>query len=189
MSTQDIGPRIKKLREIKELTLDELASRTHLDIDFLRALEDENVTPSLGPLLKVSRALGTRLGTFLDDNVTQDPLIVRLEEREEELSMLKGKDKPVSLRFFSLGKGKNDRHMEPFHVQILPESAKEKKLSSHEGEEFIVVFSGEIEVLYGEERYILKPGDSIYYNSIVPHHVSSLGDAPAEIYAILYFPE
>ncbi|HMB31695.1 MAG TPA: cupin domain-containing protein [Desulfohalobiaceae bacterium] len=189
MSSKDIGPRIKKLRELKEVSLEELSSRTNLDTDFLEALEEENITPSLGPLLKISRALATRLGTFIDDNVSKDPLIVKQEERQEELSLLKGKDKPVSLRFFSLGKGKNDRHMEPFYVQVMPESAKDKNLSSHEGEEFIVVISGEIEVIYGQETYRLKTGDSIYYNSIVPHYVSSLGNEPAEIYAILYFPE
>jgi quercetin dioxygenase-like cupin family protein len=62
-------------------------------------------------------------------------------------------------------------------------------LSSHEGEEFIVVVSGEVEIIYGQETHVLKPGDSIYYNSIVPHHVSSRNNKKAEIYAVLYFPE
>lgn len=189
MKSQKIGARLKKLRQFKELGLEELSDRTNLEVNFLKAIEEDNVYPSLGPLLKVSRALGTRLGTFLDDEISQDPLIVRLEEREEEISMLKGKDKPVSLRFFSLGKGKNDRHMEPFYIKIMPESAKDKQMSSHEGEEFIVVISGKIEVIYGQETYDLKPGDSIYYNSIVPHYVSCIGDEPAEIYAVLYLPE
>ena len=114
---------------------------------------------------------------------------MRVEDRREELSMLKGKDKPVALRFHSLGRGKSDRHMEPFFIEILPESEVDKKLSSHEGEEFIVVISGELEVIYGQETHVLKAGDSIYYNSVVPHHVGSHGGRKAEIYAVLYFPD
>ena len=54
---------------------------------------------------------------------------------------------------------------------------------------FIVVVSGEIEIIYGKETHRLSAGDSIYYNSVVPHHVGSIGDAAASIYAVLYFPE
>lgn len=189
MGSDKIGSRIKKFREMEEISREELSSRSGLDADFIHGVEEENIYPSLGPLLKISRALGTRLGTFLDDTISHDPLIVRLEEREEELSMLKGNEKPVALQFFSLGKGKNDRHMEPFFVRINPEPEEDKKLSSHEGEEFIVIVSGEVRVVYGQEEYELKTGDSIYYNSIIPHNVSCKGDTPAEIYAVLYFPE
>ena len=185
---EKIGARILRLREGQSVSRDELASRSGLDSDFIQAVEEQDIYPSLGPLLKISRALGIRLGTILDDQFSQDPLIVRLMERQEELSMLKGKGKPVALKFHSLGRGKKDRHMEPFYIEILPEPAEDKKLSSHEGEEFIVVLSGEVEVFYGQEISILKPGDSIYYNSVVPHYVGCRGPK-AEIYAVLYIPE
>lgn len=76
--------------------------------------------PSLGPLLKVARGLGVRLGTFLDDEIGADPLLIRLAERQEEISVLSGKGCTADLKFFSLGKGKKDRHMEPFYVELLP---------------------------------------------------------------------
>jgi mannose-6-phosphate isomerase-like protein (cupin superfamily) len=171
------------------MTLEDLAEHTGLDLDFIRSVEDDSTYPSLGPLLKIARALGVRLGTFLDDQVTNDPLVIRRSERKDELSMLRGKEKPVDLRFYSLGRGKSDRHMEPFFVEILPESAEDKKLSSHEGEEFMVVISGEVEVLYGQEVHVLQAGDSIYYNSVVPHYISCRGSEKAEIYAVIYIPE
>lgn len=189
MNTDEkVGARIMRLRLGQSLSREELSNRSGLDVDFLREVEEENVYPSLGPLLKITRALGVRLGTVLDDQFSRDPLIVRLEDRREELTMLKGKGRPVALKFHSLGRGKKDRHMEPFYIEILPEPAEDKKLSSHEGEEFIVVLSGEVEVFYGRETSILKPGDSIYYNSLVPHYVSCRGSR-AEIYAVLYIPE
>ena len=189
MSKEQLGKRIKRFREMNEISLEDLAQRTGLELAFLKSLEDDSVYPSLGPLLKVARGLGVRMGTFLDDELGHDPLIVRLGEREEGLSMLGGKGCSVDMKFYSLGRGKTDRHMEPFFVELLPESAVDKHLSSHEGEEFIVVHSGRVEIVYGREAHQLDAGDSIYYNSIVPHYVACLGDTPASIYAVLYFPD
>ncbi|GAB7024584.1 helix-turn-helix domain-containing protein [Salidesulfovibrio brasiliensis] len=183
-----IGGRIKSFREKQDMTINDLAERTGLEAEFLTAVESEDMYPSLGPLLKIARALGVRLGTFLDDQVSRDPLIVRLDEREEELTMHRHKD-VAEFKYYSLGKGKSDRHMEPFFIEIMPESGSDKHLSSHEGEELIIVHSGELSVTYGKEESVLKAGDSIYFNSIVPHNVSAHGDEKAEIYAVLYFPE
>ncbi len=166
-----------------------LADATGLDKDFIETMLEEDVYPPLGPLMKIARALGVRLGTFLDDQETSDPFIVREAERAAEFSVLGSKNKATALNFYALGKGKTDRHMEPFFVEIMPESAKEKVLSSHEGEEFIAVISGSIEVIYGNKIHVLNAGDSIYYNSVVPHYVSCASDEKAEIHAVIYIPE
>jgi len=189
VKTEKVGRRIKAVMEKKGVTLEELAARTGLKADLIRLVEEEDVYPSLGPLIKIARALGVRLGTFLDDQVSRDPLVIRRGDRSRELSTLRSKNAPVALQFYSLGRGKTDRRMEPFYVELLPESAVDKTLSSHEGEEFIVVHSGRIEIVYGKEAHQLDAGDSIYYNSVVPHYVACLGDTPASIYAVLYFPE
>ena len=149
----------------------------------------EVVDPPHGPMIKIARTLGVRLGTFLDDQETTDPYIVRSADREAQFSVLAEKNKPVALNFFSLGKGKTDRHMEPFFIEILPESASRKTLSSHEGEEWIAVLKGSIEIIYGKETYILEEGDSVYYNSIVPHYVSCRGEEKAQIHAVIYIPD
>lgn len=189
MNFEKVNQRIRTYMEKKGMAVEDLASRTGLEADFLRSVRDEDVCPSLGPLLKIARALGVRLGTFLDDQVSNDPLIIRQSDRREQLSTLRGKDKPVELRFHALGAGKTDRHMEPFFIEVLPASAEDKALSSHEGEEFIVVLTGRIEVIYGKEVCELGPGDSIYYNSVVPHRVSCIGNEPATIYAVIYIPQ
>ncbi len=186
--SETVGARIKKFREKKNVSLEELAQRTGLDQDFLAAVE-EGLYPSLGPLLKVARGLGLRLGTFLDDSISKDPVIVRLSERQEELITHKGKGKPEELRFHSLGRGKSDRHMEPFYIEVLPESGKDQALSSHEGEEFIVVISGQVKLVHGQDTQILEAGDTAYYNSLVPHHLGCHGQSKAEIYAVLYIPD
>jgi transcriptional regulator with XRE-family HTH domain len=94
MKSEKVGQRIKAYMERKEIDLPELAARTDLSGDFLTSVIEDNVYPSLGPLLKIARALDVRLGTFLDDQFSEDPLIMRQEGRKSELSMLRGKDKP-----------------------------------------------------------------------------------------------
>jgi len=189
MQTGKINQRITYFMEQRHMDIQTLSRETGLDKALLDTMITEDIYPPLGPLMKIARALGVRLGTFLDDQESCDPYIVRKSRREAEFSVLAGKNKPASLNFFALGKGKTDRHMEPFFVEILPESAREKKLSSHEGEEFIVVIKGSIEICYGKETRILNEGDSAYYNSIVPHYVSCAGKEKAEIHAVIYIPE
>jgi transcriptional regulator with XRE-family HTH domain len=180
-----LGKRIVAFRERLEMSQEELAKATGLDVTLLRAIEAEEVYPALGVLVKLARALGQRLGTFMDDQFREDPLIVRAAERTQQVAHHKG-EAPGPYRYFPLGRGKTDRHMEPLFVQIDP--GQEEMVSSHEGEEFIIVVSGEVELLYGHKRVTLQPGDSMYYNSIVPHAVSAVGDAPASIYAVIFMP-
>ncbi|MBN2140009.1 MAG: helix-turn-helix transcriptional regulator [Desulfovibrionaceae bacterium] len=187
-----VGARIRAYRENQKLSLADMAGRTGLSEEFLRAVEQDEAHPSLGPLMKIARALGVRLGTFLDDQVSRDPLIVRRSERRQELTTHQDGPRPENLRFYSLGRGKTDRHMEPFFITINPEPDRPGPVAEplgHEGEEFIVVLSGQVRVEYGAETHLLLPGDSVYYNSVVPHRVSCAGDGPAEIYAVVYFPD
>jgi quercetin dioxygenase-like cupin family protein len=78
--------------------------------------------------------------------------------------------------------------MEPFVIDIHSSPEESHKLSSHEGEEFIYVLSGEIEIFYGKDVHRLNAGDSIYYDSIVPHDVHVPGKEDARILAVVYAP-
>lgn len=189
MTTGKINQRIQYFMEQRQMDVSALSEASGLDEAFIQTMLDEDVYPPLGPLMKMARALGVRLGTFLDDQESSDPYIVRRAQRESEFSVPGTKNKSAALNFYALGKGKTDRHMEPFFVEILPGSSDEKALSSHEGEEFIAVVSGSIEIIYGKETCILNAGDSVYYNSVVPHYVSCAGEEKAEIYAVIYIPE
>jgi quercetin dioxygenase-like cupin family protein len=90
--------------------------------------------------------------------------------------------------YFALARQKAGRQMEPFIIEIQPSEEKVYKLSAHEGEEFIYVLSGELEIEYGKETFTLKEGDSIYYDSIVEHHVHGVTGKAAKILAVVYIP-
>jgi transcriptional regulator with XRE-family HTH domain len=186
---KSVGERISNIRQLKEISREELADRCQFTVEVLAKLEEDAVIPSLGHLIKISRVLGVRLGTFLDDSEQLGPVISRKGVSKPSASFSnKNSDARVDLDFYSLASDKSGRHMEPLIVQIKPTKRKDYLLSSHEGEEFIYVLEGEIEVIYGKESHTLAVGDSIYYDSVVEHHIHTNADKPATILAVVYAP-
>jgi len=181
-----IGSRIRAFRERLQLTPADLARQTGFDEPLIAAIESDIVYPSIGTLARLARALGQRLGTFMDDQFHADPLIVRAEQRQGAAPTHKAETVADGFSYSPLSRGKTDRHMEAFYIEITPEAG--ELLSSHEGEEFIVVVSGEIELTYGDATHVLKPGDSAHYNSVVHHLVKAHGGQPAAIYAVVFIP-
>ncbi|MDR3073892.1 MAG: cupin domain-containing protein [Deltaproteobacteria bacterium] len=188
MSACKIGSRIRKFREARDMSVEQLAEVSGLAAEFIKTLEEESVYPTIGPLQKIAHALQVRLGTFMDDVHSKDPIIVTQKERQPDLIMHHSLGRQTLYRYYSLGKGKTDRNMEPFFIEVMPEPEDEIKLSTHQGEEFIIVHKGKLLVIYGNERSILEPGDTVYYNSIVPHYVGAFGEEPCSIYATFYHP-
>ena len=185
-----VGEKIKSLRESKNISREELAERSGLAIEQIERIENNIDLPSLAPLIKIARVLGVRLGTFLDDQVGQDPIITRSDRHPGgDPALHRGTMPAPSYSYHALGKGKSDRNMEPLLITIQPAPAdREHKPSSHQGEEFIYVLEGVLIVEYGRERHELRPGDTIYYNSIVPHYVAAGDDRPVRILAVTYNP-
>ncbi len=186
-----VGLKIKGIRETKNLSVEEIAERSGLSTEQIISIETDQNLPSLGPLIKIARALGVRLGTFMDDNDALGPVVTRAEEREQAhtISFSNGAaDARKHMEYHPLAQQKAGRHMEPFIIDINPEDKPNFQLSAHEGEEFIYVMEGEIEVEYGKEVYRLKQGDSIYYDSIVKHHLHGAPGKAAKILAVVYIP-
>lgn len=177
-----IGKRIKTFRERLEMGVDDLAERAGIPANLIEEIEGGSVSPALGVMIKLSRALGQRVGTFMDDQLGKDPVITRAAEQEEGIASHKSSTQG-HYRYHALGAGKADRHMEPFFIIISP--TEDKTTSSHEGEEFVVVISGQVELLYGNNTHVLKEGDTMYYNSLVPHCLRAVG-GDAKIYAVIF---
>lgn len=185
-----IGSKITTLRESLQLSREKLAERCDCDVSVIEGLEGGQLAPSLAPLIKITRALGVRLGTLLDDDTNVGPVITRKDDAEEvaRLKSLETSSDAGVLDFFSLAEGKTSRHMEPFLIDVSPATPGSHALSSHEGEEFIYVLAGQIDIEYGKDLHVLATGDSIFYDSIVPHQVRAHADSPARILAVVYQP-
>jgi quercetin dioxygenase-like cupin family protein len=189
------GERIAELRKTYSISRETLAERSGLEVELIRRIEEAGHIPDLAPLVRISRALGVRLGTLLDDHEELGPVITRAGGAAKTTRFVTGlpdgsgagnaHDKQ-GLHFNALAADKGGRHMEPFIVDIEADAQQEK--STHEGEEFIHVLSGKLALEYGMDSHVLEAGDSVYYDSIVPHRVLSANQEPVRILAVLYTP-
>ena len=182
-----VGTKVATVRESLGLSVEELAERSGCEAALIRRIEAGELVPSLAPLIKLARALGVRLGTLLDDATGLGPVVTRRDQAvgTSRMRSLETGAGSTTLDFFSLAPGKSARHMEPFLVTVHPGLG---TASSHEGEELLYVLDGRIEVAYGKDVHSLGPGDSIYYDSVVPHLVSAAGQGEAHILAVVYAP-
>ena len=185
-----IGERIREIRESKSISLADMIERSGLDEKQVVTIEETGGIPSLAPLIKIARVLGVRLGTFLDDVDESGPVISRKEQYNKSISFsTKDTSSVKHMDYYSLSSTKSGRHMEPFVIQIEPiKKGVDFILSTHEGEEFIYCLEGVVEINYGTDVYWLEEEDSIYYDSIVSHHVHAGGESGAKILAVIYTP-
>ncbi len=184
-----IGKRVAQMRQESKLTQAELASRCGMNEEQIAQIEESLTTPSLAPLLKVARALGARIGTFLDDQEEMGAVVRKKEDiKQGAYFSMHNAEARQHMIYHPLASNKSDRHMEPFMIDILPQEEKLYTPSSHEGEEFMMVMDGEINVKHGNKKYELKQGDSIYFDSIVPHIISTSSPNGARMLAVMYSP-
>lgn len=185
--SRPLGDKIKEIREFRKLTLDELASKTGYSPEFLEGLENGTKMTTLGTLMVIAKAMGLRVGTFLDDSDNQGPAVSRKAERGDGVRFAARTESGIGdLSFLPLAHDSSGRHMEPFIIDIAASTAENYQLSQHEGEEFIYVLSGVVEISYGKQTYVLEEGDTIYYDSIVPHSVHSASGVDSRILAVVY---
>ncbi len=186
---KNVGEKVRKIRESRNLSQAELAERSKLSLELISKIEESKELSFLAPLVRISRSLGVKLGTFLDEAREPGPIIARGSDKETGLAFSHRDSLDLSnMSFLPLASDKNGRHMEPFLIEILPSKDSEFSFSSHEGEEFIYVLSGEVELSYGNEAFKISEGDSIYYDSLVMHHVHTANNKPARILAVVYTP-
>ncbi len=180
-----VAERIRSYREKLGLGVAELASKSGVDEKVISSIEAGEVIPALGVLTKLSRALGQRLGTFMDDQFKPDPIITRAADLDSAAVRRTGSN-ALGYSSYSLALGKPDRHMDPFRIEFDAKGV--DMASSHEGEELIICIAGEVELTYGTEKFVLSPGDTAYYNSVVTHGLKAVGGKPASIYGIVFMP-
>jgi transcriptional regulator with XRE-family HTH domain len=183
--SMSVGERAKAVREKKGLSLQDVSQRTGIDVDRLGQIEAGEVAPPLGTVIRLAKALEMRMGYFISGRGQKAYTIVREGDRRVVSRYDTTRAKYYGYQYESLAPNKRDRHMDPFLVSLEPSKTEEER-STHAGQEFIYVLEGEVEVRLEQEVHILKLGDSIYYDSTVPHLVKAYGDNPTRILAVLY---
>ena len=178
---QLIGEKIKNIREAKGLSIEEIAQKTGFSKDFLEKIEKGDVSPPLGTIVRLSKALDVMVSNLFSDPGEKNYCVMRVKEQKV---VPRASSTGYNYRYIPLASGLKEMHMEPFIVKLLPGSKEEKSI--HEGEEFIYVLDGEVKVVIGDNVEILNMGDTIYYLSSIPHFITTNTDKPALILAVIF---
>ncbi len=167
-----IGVRLREIRQLRRLSLTELARRVGVSKSMLSQVEKGTSNPSLTLLRALSSELGVSMpGFFAEDNPHNS--VVRRAERQE--IRIPGSDVVRELVVPDIR-----RQIIVWTATILPGQISSSEPVSHRVEECVLVLSGSIEVQIGSSTLVLNTGDSYYIDSSVPHVFTNKGDVPAE---------
>jgi transcriptional regulator with XRE-family HTH domain len=182
----DIGSQIRKLRNKRELTLQDLANLSGLSKPNLSQIENNLVTPPIATLLKISTALGVPIGHFFQETAQESNIVV--VRKEDRYGVAKGQHiSHIGYQYEPLAYPKADKYMEPFIVHMEERESEAIVYNNHRGEEFLYVIEGTLEFCCGDSTVILREGDSLYFDSVVPHGYRGIG-GPAKTLVVIYRP-
>lgn len=178
-----VGERAKKLREAQGLTLEQVCKLTGLEPDRLRAYEEGAAVPSVGTVIKLSRVLGSRMEGLLHGGamVSESLTICRAGE---SLAGEQG-DTDQGYAYKSLTRPGTAGHvMEPFLLTFDPHAQQGAPIT-HDGQEFVYVMEGTIELFYDGRSYRLEQGDSAYLDAALPHTFHGAGENLSRMLAVV----
>lgn len=186
LASLDIGSKIRNLRTKREMTLQDLATLTGLSKPNLSQIENNLVSPPIATLLKISSALGVAIGHFfLDSPHETDIVVVRKDQRH---GIAKGKHiSHIGYQYHPLAYPKINKSMEPFVVHMEDREPDDITFNNHRGEEFLYVLEGTLEFHNGNKIVTLEEGDSIYFDSVVPHGYRGV-DGTAKVLVVIHRP-
>ncbi len=165
------GQRFRRLRMRRGLSLSQVASATDVSVGFLSALERGQMRCSISTLRRIARFYRTNIMSMFETN--GEP------QRHVRPSQRKVLETSPGVRMELLAWG--NTAMEPHLFRIKPGGSSGESYA-HEGEEFLHVMRGEFEIsLNKRERYLLKTGDSLYFDSSTPHRWKNSGRSEAWI--------
>lgn len=184
-----LGMKIRRHRQERRMTLQDLAEATGLSKPLLSQVENEQVIPPLATLLRIAKAFNIGLHSFFQgEGSAEKCVVVRSgDSPQSRRRAVPGSSAPYV--YHSLAYGKKNKNLEPFLVEFDVRQWSDDLLVSHEGEEFLFILEGEVELRYGGQAMILAAGDSVYYESSEPHGYIARGEGRARAVAVLFSRE
>ena len=182
LDERQVGKNIKKIRKERGLSLNELADMIGMTKGYISKIENSESAPPLSTLSKIAISLDIEVGALTAEELDLPrPMKVCVTKKGEGKKLTTGS--LTGYHYEILAHKKSGKNMEPM---LLSPAFEEEAIFSHEGEEFMYTIEGTHEVIYDGESYIIDAGDSIYFDSIVPHTGRSLGKTKARVLAISY---
>ena len=172
-----VGQKIKKARTDKKVQLDQLANQTGFSVGYLKDIESGKAIPPVGALLQISRALEIDSGALLKEPDSQLQSRIKAHTKRTE-----------NYAYTTLTPGAENKHLKAFLVTVAPRQNHKGVGYHHEGEEFVYVLQGKIEVDVGEHVNTLETGDSLLFISGIVHHMKNISDETTELLVVIYSP-
>lgn len=174
--SKSVGQRIRMAREKRGLSSRELADRVGCLDEYLEWVEDGQVVPPVALLLQLAKVMQLNSGTFLSAHDSSTQRLEEAAKRTEHYS------------YQTLTPPEADKHLMAFSIVIPPKMAHEGVSYRHEGEEFVYVVSGEVELTVDKDKRRLAEKESHRFNSNLDHSLSNPSDKETELLVILYVP-
>lgn len=170
-----LGERIRTMRTKQKLSLEDFASQTGYDADYIEKIESGEVAAPVGTLIQLSRVLSVDTSTLLSE-----------ERKKERRKNYRKRTKAYS--YTTLTPGAEDKHLWAYKVTLQPKKEHEKVQYQHEGEEFVYVLEGRVQVTVGGKENALKKGDTLHFMSNVPHTLKNLSTKSTKLLVVVYTP-
>ena len=184
-----LGEKVRELRLKRQQTLRQVGETTGLSIPLLSQVENNAVSPPVATLLRIAKALGVGISYFFREEESRErAVVVRKHERKKTFRSIQAHHGDSGYKYEALAYTKNSKHMEPFWVEFEPKKKEATSYLRHRGEEFIFLFRGRLAFYYDQQEIILDPGDSLYFESDVPHGFRALRGRKAQAIVVV-FPE
>lgn len=173
--SETLGERIQRMRKKQKWDLEALAEKTGQKPEYLQDIEDGKVSPPVGALIQISRALAVDSATLLAE-----------DKKKERRRSYRKRTKAYSYK--NLTPGAEDKHVWAYLVTMEPKRAHANVEYKHEGEEFVYVLEGRIELTVGKETHVLKKGAAHHFNSGLDHSLRNLSAKESKLLVVVYTP-
>jgi transcriptional regulator with XRE-family HTH domain len=183
LSDYGIGDKLRALRLKKKMGLVELGRHTGLSAAMLSKVERGKLFPTLPTLLRIALVFSVGLEYFFSDDQKRHVIgIVRSGERKRFPERTDGRD--ISFYFESLDFAAVERKLNAYYAEFQPLQPGKARPHNHAGVEFLSVLRGKLELRIGAQDHILELGDSIYFDSSLPHCYRRVGQKPCSAIVI-----
>ena len=173
--------RLKPLRKQLGMSLQDLAEQTDLTKSYLSKLERGLSTPSIAVALRLSSALHVDVERLFSEDAGEDGIVV---VKAADRIPLGRRDSPMKSHYEVIVGNSNVRHNHTFIVTPASDFSK-AEFKEHEGDEFLFVHKGRIEINFASKLFVLSTGDAVHFDAHIPHKIRSLGSRPAQVLVVI----
>ena len=183
LDATELGETIRNRRVAQKMSLAKVAELAGVSTSFVSQVERGVANPTLSTLKALLEALGSSVGSLLEDDDDQVDRPQAMSIPEEGVAVLRAGQRrrivyPGSLIANELLSPSLQRKMEIIWVEAAPGASSGGHPHVHDGEECGVVISGEMNFKVGDTECVLGPRDAIYFSSHLPHQWENSGDEP-----------